>query len=148
MRWDLFSAGKKDVPQGKKLKLSIIYQAGGDLVLLTGLWCTLIGVVLMLQTMDSSTTIGPKLAVALTIILYGLAAKLMAVLAQRKLNLCEVTEESHAIGPASPARRFCTGLILFIVLAVLALQRSGGCVANFVDLASLLIAVVMLLSLM
>ena len=130
---------KKGMPQGKKLKLSTIYQSGGDLALLTGLWCTLIGVVLMLQNMDDPSTIGPRLAVALTTLLYGMAAKLMAVLAQRKLNLCEVTEESYEVGPACPARQFFTGLILFIVLVVLAIQHSGGCLCSFTDLASLLI---------
>jgi len=132
---------KKGMPQGKKLKLSILYQAGGDLALLMGVWCTFIGVILMLTEMHDSSTIGPRLAVALVTLLYGLAAKLMAVLAQRKLNLCEVTEESYEIGPASPARQFVTGLILFIILAVLALLQSGGSLATFFDTASLLIVV-------
>jgi|GEM_PF-5514689 flagellar motor component MotA len=132
---------KKGMPLEKKSKLSILYQAGGDLALLTGLWCTLIGVVLMLTEMHDSSTIGPRLAVALVTLLYGLAAKLMAVLAQRKLNLCEVREESYEIGPASPARQFVTGLILFIILAVLVLLRSGGSLATFFDTASLLIVV-------
>ncbi len=132
---------KKGMPQGKKLKLSILYQAGGDLALLMGVWCTFIGVILMLTEMHDPSTIGPRLAVALVTLLYGLAAKLMAVLAQRKLNLCEVTEESYEIGPASPARQFVTGLILFIILAVLVLLQSGGSLATFFDTASLLIVV-------
>jgi len=132
---------KQGMPQGKKLKLSMLYQAGGDLALLTGLWCTVVGVILMLQTMDDPGMIGPKLAVALVTLLYGLAAKLMAVLAQRKLNLCEATEGGYEIGPACPARQFFTGLILFIILAVLALQQSGGSLATFFDTPSLLIVV-------
>ena len=132
---------KKGMPQGKKLKLSILYQAGGDLALLMGVWCTFIGVILMLTEMHDSSTIGPRLAVALVTLLYGLAAKLMAVLAQRKLNLCEVTEESYEIKPACPGRQFVTGLILFIILAVLGIQQVGGSLATFFDTASLLIVV-------
>ncbi|HUU26305.1 MAG TPA: MotA/TolQ/ExbB proton channel family protein [archaeon] len=131
-------SGKKEIERTKSLKLSQFYQAAGEYSLYCGLWGTLIGLVLMLATMQDPSTIGPRIAVSLITLFYGMFLKLLSMLAQWKLSLCAVTEESCAVKPHSPPRSFIIGFILFMLISGLAIQQAGSLLI-FANIPSLLI---------
>ncbi|MFC1545048.1 MotA/TolQ/ExbB proton channel family protein [Gemmatimonadota bacterium] len=126
----------REIARGKYLKLSHIYSAVGDYALFCGLLGTNIGLVLMLQTMDDPSTIGPKMAMSLVTLLYGVIIKLLAVLAQRKLELCTVTEERYELKPRKQLSSYIIGGILFILIVVLGITQ-GGNIVSFIDPASI-----------
>ncbi len=128
----------REIPRKKYLKLSHLYSAAGDFALYCGLLGTTIGGVLMLQTMQDPATIGPKLALSFLTLFYGINIKLLAVLAQRKLELCTVTDESYELKPRKQLGSFVIGGILFILIIVLGIT-SAGSIVSFVDISSLLI---------
>ena len=133
-------ARNREIAHGKYLKLSHLYSAVGDFAIYCGLLGTVIGSVLMLQTMSDPSTIGPKLGVAFVTLLYGVIIKLLAVLAQRKLELCTVTDESYELKPRKQLGPFVIGVILVILIIILGIA-SGGSVVSFIDPTSVFIIV-------
>lgn len=125
----------REIARGKYLKLSHLYSAVGDYGIYCGLLGTIIGLVLMLQTMSDPSTIGPKIAVSFVTLLYGIIAKLLAVLAQRKLELCTVTDESYELKPRKQLRSFVIGGILFILIVVFGITQAGS-ILSFLNLDS------------
>ena len=126
----------REIARGKYLKLSHLFSAVGDYGIYCGLLGTIIGLRLMLETMSDPSTIGPKISVSFVTLLYGIIIKLLAVLAQRKLELCTVTDESYEIKPRKQLRSFIIGSILFCLIVVLAIGRDGS-IVTFFDAASL-----------
>jgi len=126
----------REIARGKYLKLSHLFSAVGDYGIYCGLLGTIIGLRLMLETMSDPSTIGPKTAVSFVTLLYGIIIKLLAVLAQRKLELCTVTDESYEIKPRKQLGSFVIGGILFCLIVVLAIGRDGS-IVTFFDAESL-----------
>ncbi|MEA2063908.1 MAG: hypothetical protein U9P14_09445 [Gemmatimonadota bacterium] len=131
-------SGKKEIPRGKHLKLVLIYKAAGEFFLYCGVLGTFIGSVLMLCTMQDPSTIGPKLAVAMITIVYGVSGYLFTLLMQRKACLCGVNEETYEIKPRKASISFSVSLIVFLVVMVLGITTAGP-LSVFFDLASVLI---------
>ena len=128
-------SGKKELPRAKYLKLTQLYQATGEYSLYCGVWGTCIGFVLILQTMQDPSTLGPKLAIAFITILYGMTGKLLSLLALHKLNLCTVTGESYEVKPHKPLASFIIGLVLFLLMSIVGIL-SAGSVISFFDVPS------------
>ena len=125
----------REIARGKYLKLSPLYSAVGDYGIYGGLLGNVIGLILMLQTMSDPSTIGPKMAASFVTLLYGVIVKLLAVLAQRKLELCTVTDESYELKPRKQLGSLIIGGILFFLIVILSIAQ-GGSVVSFLDPAS------------
>ncbi|MBT4513317.1 MAG: hypothetical protein HOC20_14045 [Chloroflexi bacterium] len=126
----------REIAHGKYLKLSHIYSAVGDYGIFCGLGGTIIGLCLMLQTMDDPSTLAPSMAVGSVTLMYGVIIKLLAVLAQRKLELCTLTDESHELKPRKQLGSFIIGGILFVLIVVMGIAK-GGSIVSFIDPASI-----------
>ena len=126
----------REIARGKYLKLSPLYSAVGDYGIYGGLLGNVIGLILMLQTMSDPSTIGPKMAASFVTLLYGVIVKLLAVLAQRKLELCTVTDESYELKPGKQLGSLIIGGILFFLIVILSITQ-GGSIVSFIDPTSI-----------
>jgi flagellar motor component MotA len=116
----------REISRGKYLKLSHLYSAVGDYALYCGLLGTIIGFERMWHTFQYPTTIPPEIAASFVTLLYGITVKLLAILAQRKLELCRVTDESYEMKPRKQLRSLIIGGILFILIVVPAIIQYGS----------------------
>jgi flagellar motor component MotA len=133
-------SGKKELPKVKSLKLSRIYAVAGEFFIYSGVVGTFIGFVLMLMTMDDPSTIGPKLAVALITMYYGITLYLLTLLLQRKVSLCKVNDEQYELKPHNVSISFPIALVIYLVIMILGIH-SGGDILGFLDAASCFIVV-------
>ncbi|MFC1537678.1 MotA/TolQ/ExbB proton channel family protein, partial [Gemmatimonadota bacterium] len=133
-------SGKKELPKVKSLKLSRIYAVAGEFFIYCGVVGTFIGFILMLQTMQDPSTIGPKLAVALITMYYGIVLYLFTLLLQRKVSLCRINDEQYELKPHNVSISFPLALVIYLVIMILGIH-SGGDILGFLDAASCFIVV-------
>jgi flagellar motor component MotA len=132
-------SGSKEISRKKYLKLSHLYRATGEYSLFCGAFGTIVGVVLALSTMQDPSTLGPNFSVSALPLFYGMIGKLLSVLASRKLNFCQITEESYEIKPSKPLGKFILALILFPLLYLMMLFQIEQSALIVLDFPSLLI---------
>ncbi len=133
-------SGAKELPKGKRYKLTQIYKAAGEFFLYCGVLGTIIGWILMLLNINDPTTIGPRLSVAMITMVYGLSAYLFTLLLQCKVSLCRVNQEQYELKPHNTYVSFPVALVVFLAVIILGIEQ-GGSLPPFFDSASFLLVV-------
>ncbi|MBN2289937.1 MAG: hypothetical protein JXQ83_11445, partial [Candidatus Glassbacteria bacterium] len=134
-------SGRKEIPAGKYLRLTRLYQAAGDYFLYCGVLGMLIGFVMMLQTMIDFSDLGPLLALSLITVLYGVGGKLFTLLLLHKLSLCATDGEQDGQKSHRTPAAFIVSLVLFSLVIVLGITQSGELVSFYEPAAVLIVAI-------
>ena len=135
---------KREISKKRYLLLSCIYKAMGEYFLFTGVIGSYIGFYLILSSLQDFSTLGPKSAVSLITIFYGIIGKLLSVLLQRKLGMCVISEEEYKLSRPRPVLSFIVASIAFLLLIVTGILSGGtfNRLTGFFDPTSLILVVV------